>query len=319
MVFGSHLYGTNTPQSDFDYKRVFIPTAKDILLGSVQHSVVDRRDKGEGEKNYAGEHEEEAFSLQRYLRLLADGQTGPLDMIFAPDWAITDNSDLWKCIVKNRAKFLTRKTSVFCGYCAAQANKYGIKGSRVAAARAALSVLDAGMATYGKGPLGLMHAELSTLTKATEHIEILPIQQKDGSMLDHISVCGRKFSFTAPMKMARDTVALIIEQYGKRALMAETQQGVDWKAMSHAVRFGHEALELLATGHITFPLPNAEHVKRVKRGEFAYQQVAEEIENLMERVAEVSASSSLPDEPDHAFIEELVLDAHRKQVIRDTN
>jgi hypothetical protein len=44
--------------------------------------------------------------------------------------------------------------------------------------------------------------------------------------------------------------------------MAETQEGVDWKALSHAVRVGTQALELLKTGHVTFPLPNAAHVVR---------------------------------------------------------
>jgi len=30
MVFGSHLYGTDTPESDKDYKGVFMPARDDI-------------------------------------------------------------------------------------------------------------------------------------------------------------------------------------------------------------------------------------------------------------------------------------------------
>ena len=32
-VFGSHLYGLSTPESDMDFKGVFVPTAREIILG----------------------------------------------------------------------------------------------------------------------------------------------------------------------------------------------------------------------------------------------------------------------------------------------
>ena len=32
MQFGSHVYGTNTPASDLDFKAVHLPPARDILL-----------------------------------------------------------------------------------------------------------------------------------------------------------------------------------------------------------------------------------------------------------------------------------------------
>ena len=50
MRFGSHLYGTSTPQSDLDLKRVHLPTSEEILLGNGRSSFnvntkVDRRQK----------------------------------------------------------------------------------------------------------------------------------------------------------------------------------------------------------------------------------------------------------------------------------
>ena len=32
-VHGSHLYGLNTPESDIDYKGVFMPSIDELLLG----------------------------------------------------------------------------------------------------------------------------------------------------------------------------------------------------------------------------------------------------------------------------------------------
>ena len=36
IKFGSHLYGTNMPTSDLDYKSVYVPEGDDILLQRVQ-------------------------------------------------------------------------------------------------------------------------------------------------------------------------------------------------------------------------------------------------------------------------------------------
>lgn len=42
MKFGSHLYGTNTEDSDVDYKGVFLPSKKEILLdGTITYPLRD--------------------------------------------------------------------------------------------------------------------------------------------------------------------------------------------------------------------------------------------------------------------------------------
>ena len=40
MLFGSHLYGTQTPSSDTDYKGVAMPSVRDIALGRVPGHVL---------------------------------------------------------------------------------------------------------------------------------------------------------------------------------------------------------------------------------------------------------------------------------------
>ena len=34
--FGSHLYGTSTPESDVDFKEIYVPHARDVLTGNVK-------------------------------------------------------------------------------------------------------------------------------------------------------------------------------------------------------------------------------------------------------------------------------------------
>ncbi|MFP4098370.1 MAG: DNA polymerase beta superfamily protein [Alphaproteobacteria bacterium] len=74
IKFGSHLYGTSTPQSDLDVKGVYLPSAWDILLQQVKPMISESRLKQHGEKNTADDIDHEAYSLQRYLEFLAQGQ-----------------------------------------------------------------------------------------------------------------------------------------------------------------------------------------------------------------------------------------------------
>lgn len=317
IKFGSHLYGTATPASDLDLKSVYVPAARDILLQRVKGSVSTKRPKAEGEKNYAGELDEESYSLQRYLGLAAEGQTVALDVLFAPRWAMLEEPGReWREIMANRHRLITRKSAAFIGYCRQQANKYGIKGSRVAASRKALDLLNCGVEQYGTvAKLGILADEICAVVADNDHMALPHIEQVNGQRITHWDVCGRKMSFTASIKMARDTMQRLVDEYGQRALQAEKQQGVDWKALSHAVRVGRQAIELLKTSNVTFPLPYAEHVLAIKLGKLPYQDVAGEIEGLLAQVEETAAQSTLPTEPDHAWIDDFVAEIYRREIV----
>lgn len=59
---------------------------------------------------------------------------------------------------------------------------------------------------------------------------------------------------------------------------AESSEGIDWKALMHAVRILHEAHELLLYHQITFPRSESELLLRIRKGELPYQLVDEVIE-----------------------------------------
>ena len=318
IQFGSHLYGTSTSTSDLDFKSVYVPNARDILLGRVKGSISTKRPKAEGEKNYAGEVDEEAYSLQRFLGLLAEGQTVAMDVLFAPPFAYVDPPAAeWQTIVANRGRLITRKSAAFVGYCRQQANKYGIKGSRVAAARSVLKALDVGYEAHGStAKLSIMADEIERVFAGVEHIAVFDQTLENGVIIRHLDVCGRKLPYTSSIKNGREILQKLVDEYGKRALQAESQQGVDWKALSHSVRVATQAIELLRTGRVTFPLPNAEHVMAIKQGLIAYQDVGAEIESLLVEVETAAAQSALPDEVDRAWIEDFVAEVYGKQVTR---
>lgn len=314
IEFGSHLYGTNTDASDHDYKSVYIPDAEDILLQRVKGSLGHKVTRFDGDRNSAEDTDDEMYSLQRYLSLLSEGQTVTIDMLFAPKPLIS--SALWDEIRANKNLLLTKRSAAFVGYCRTQANKYGIKGSRVAAAKEA--------AEFFKGHLD----RLGTTAKireiadsleplAGEHTQVIEMETTPGNSEKFIECCNRKVSFGNTIKAGAEIFSRIYDNYGKRAKLAETNEGIDWKALSHAVRVANEALELLATASVTFPLPNAAHILDIKRGLLPYDQVAGEIEGLLQQVEQASEASMLRDEADQSFIDELVCRTYGKVVVEE--
>lgn len=315
IKFGSHLYGTNTPESDEDYKAVYVPCARDIVLQRVKGSVSTQRPKAEGEKNVAGEIDEESYSLQKFLKLASEGQTVALDVLFAPIWAMpVYPAPEWLEIIQNRHRLITRKSAAFIGYCRQQANKYGIKGSRVAASKAALAMLTEGLEKHGTtAKLEVMAAEAEALAGQNEHMAIIDMDNH-GRVVRHLDVCNRKMPWPSSIKSAREIMQRLVDEYGHRARLAERNEGVDWKALSHAVRVGRQALELLETGNVTFPLPYAAHILKIKRGEAPYQAVAEEIEELLAKVESASERSSLPVEADTKWVDDFVAAVYTRTV-----
>ena len=68
MKFGSHLYGTNTEDSDADYKGVFLPTKKEILLNNIPKCRNFSTSNGLT-KNNPNDLDEEIYSLHYFLKL----------------------------------------------------------------------------------------------------------------------------------------------------------------------------------------------------------------------------------------------------------
>ncbi len=316
IKFGSHLYGTSTPQSDLDIKGVYIPCARDILLQQVTPMISQSRPKKEGEKNTSEDVDYELYSLQRYLELLSEGQTVALDMLFAPDWAMMEPpSPVWEDVKKLAPRIFTKGSLKFVKYCRQQANKYGIKGSRVAASRLALTTLEKAEQKYGaKAKLECASEELSRTAASNPFLKIIESQDGNGAAIRYFDVCGKKAMFSASIQKAKEVAQKLVNEYGHRALAAERNEGVDWKALSHAIRVGYQAIEFFSSHKMTFPRPEAEHLLAIKQGKVDYPKVAEEIEDLLDTLEKVALASTLPDSIDSKIIENFVVDTYAKQV-----
>lgn len=326
LRFGSHLYGTNTENSDLDLKSIYIPEGRQIVLNKYQKTITTCRPKAEFERNNKDDIDLEIFSLDQFLKLLSEGQTLALDVVHAPLSEFTYiNPDLFwvfQTIVDNKEKLLSKNVSAFIGYARMQAAKYGVKGSRMDVLKRTLEVLD-GLHLHTK--VGDHEEAIRNLIKEcdgivslekTPLIQLVDLPGADKkTMVPHIEVCDRYIPFGASVKFAKEVLTKIYEGYGNRARKAHLAGGVDWKALSHAVRVNSEGLELLRTGNITFPRPDADLLLKIKTGQLPFEEVSEMITNGLSELMEAQKISTLRDKPDTEWMEDFIENIYTGSVL----
>lgn len=300
--FGSHLYGTSTPSSDVDYKGIYIPKARDILLGRVKQTITHNT-KQEGQlKNTKDDIDTEVFSLCRYLKLLSQGQTVSLDMLFCPKEMTLETSDIWNTIQLNKDKLVTSKIESFVGYTKQQASKYGVKGFRIAAFKVIIEHL-----RQYPAHIQLEDCELEKVYALNNaYIFMEERSNRSGHKESYVNVGGKLAGYKNKVLNVLAIYERMYQEYGERARLAEKNEGIDYKAMSHAIRVAQQAEELLLTGNIVFPLKEKDYILKVKKGELPYAEISAKIEEGLERIKEASLKSTLRKEPDYDWIDSFV-------------
>lgn len=309
MVFGSHLYGTSSDTSDTDIKGVFIPNKRDILLGTIKHHYSEKREKAPGEKNTSDDIDIEMFSIQEFIRKACEGQTIALDMLHVPENKIINKNEIWDSIIKQRERFYTKSLSAFVDYAQKQAAKYGVKGSRLNSVKKFIDFLN----TYNDSSTKL--SELWAFIEEDEHIRFIP-DTPNG--ISQFQICGKIFQSTCRVSYVLPIINAYYNEYGSRAQKAATNEGVDFKALSHAVRAAMEVKELLTEGTITFPLKEADLVKKIKYGQMDYTtQVCPILENLIDECKELSAASTLPETVDQEYWNNFIINVMKNHIEKE--
>ncbi len=307
MKFGAHLYGTATPDSDVDYRGVFMPSKEQVLLGRIPGSF--NYSTGDNEsRNTKDDTDIEMYSLHHFMKLACEGQTVAMDMLHAPEEMILKKTDTWDSIVNNRQKFYTKNLKSFIDYARRQASKYGIKGSRINAVSQVLEVLKK------EDPSRKLREIWGSLPRIEHCYDMSP----GPNGVRQYQVCGKAFQETVTAGYLIPILQKFYDEYGSRARLAAENKNIDWKAVSHALRAAYQTREILTENTITFPLKNAEFLMEVKQGRLDYLTVvAPALESIMEEVEDMAHNSKLPEEVDNVFWDDFICETLEKNFFLD--
>ena len=275
------------------------------------------------------------FSLSYFIKLATKGETIALDMIHTPSNLIIDYDFIepWDFIVKNRSKFYTTDMKAYLGYVKKQAAKYGIKGTRMAALRQVWDAIKDLEESYYITPTQALtevdftvrpHINCKRHYTVNKYRDQLPINdfckfsicEKTGNKF--YEIMGSKHQLTIKMSELKYKVQTEWNKYGERARLAELNQGIDWKAMHHAIRGGLQLKEIYSTGDLQYPLVDAEELVKIKKGEISFKTVSEFLEDIISDVDKLSVEASkngMPSKVDSKFWDDFVFEVYHDHIM----
>ena len=305
--YGSHLYGLNTENSDIDYRGIFVPHKREILL---------KRDKDEINReielpvyadydtaNLEEKHGQQVgtkkidikvFSIHKFIQLCSHGDTNALDLLFSINNTYVEHYGQVNGITfmyENRNSLINSGSmKAYTGYALSQAVKYGVKGTRLKVLNELIVILNRcryndNMQVIGDPSVESVQKEIKHLIDNKYILVLDKGSENKGGIQKYLSVLGTEHQFNLPISVVIQRLEAMRDKYAQRTKQAI--EGTDWKALSHALRCLYQLEELLTTGDIKYPLKERKYLKDVKMGLIDSECVKDRIAYMLDRVEKI--------------------------------
>lgn len=350
VIVGSQSYGTATPQSDVDYKFVYMQEIDDLIgFNYAEQTNVNKDDTG--------------YEIRRFLELLQTANPTVLEMLYSPEDCIVYKDPVYDILLANRDKFLTKKCMMsFGGYAIAQIQKargldkkmnwemdrvtrrtpidfiYAYEdGKTIPISKwlesyfrkqefCGLVALD-----HFKDCYALYYDELKDLKdKYGEHFDGMPstLKYKGLAMDDSNSVrlssvpkgekpltivFYNKDGYTMHCKDYKEYNEWLANRNTQRYVdNVGHNQKVDSKNLLHTRRLLDMSMEIATTGKISVRRPNADYLLKIRKGEVSLDDIINQAEKDIKGLDELFKQSTLPDSVSLEFVNNLLLEMRHK-------
>ncbi|MBD2450848.1 nucleotidyltransferase domain-containing protein [Nostoc sp. FACHB-152] len=338
---GSHGYGLNRPESDFDYRGIFIGQ-KEHYLG---FSVIEQKDSGWDEPgllSFLDNNKDTClYELKKYIKLAQDANPNILELLWLDNYLVL--TEVGQHLVNNRQIFLSKKVKhTFTGYSHAQLRKieshrkwllnppqkkptptdFGIEEEplskdNINAFLEYLYVLIRGKIEYleeSEQLYQLLTADIDFKGFLKQHNlgedAIEYTQQLTKGSDDFFSSLRKSQAYRTALREWEAYLSWQKNRNPNRAEM-EKKSGFDTKHAMHLIRLLKCGMEILQTGVLT---PNrqkagdAQLLKSILNGDLTYAEVISLADELEKEIEVAYNTSSLPHRPNTHAINELCMD-----------
>ena len=327
-VSGSRAYGTQLPTSDHDRRGVFILPAAQFMGLSYTPQVANET------------NDEVYYEVGRWVELLLKNNPTALELLVPPTDCVLRRNPVLDAL--RPELFLSQRCQQsFAEFAATQVRKARGLNKKInqPLAPARKTVLDFCYVTVGAGAQPLAHwLERRGLTQQqlglanVPHLSDLYAVFVDDSPAGHLHYRGllrdpatatdilltaipkgetpvaylsfNRNGYSTHCRVFKEYAAWEARRNAERfANTLSHGRGYDAKNMLHVFRLLETAEEIARTGELRVRRPNPDFLLRIRRGEFAYDDLLTRAEDLLARVEAAFRTSALPPEPDAAAAE----------------
>ena len=345
---GSHGYGLSRPESDLDYRGVFI-AGKPYYLS---FDKVEQKDGGWDTEPgifefLDGQKDTVIYELKKFIQLLAGANPNILELLWLKQYPI--KTEVGEYLIQHRQMFLSKRVKhTYSGYAFAQIKKieshrkwllnppqeqptpenFGLTAERPLSKEELHAFLEY---LYG-----LVRGKIEYLAEAQELHRLLTGDIDYKGLLKQHNLTDEVLEYTQNLTNSRgDFIKLLqkSQQYQNalrewnayqswqtnrnptRAGM-ERQSGFDLKHAMHCIRLLRSGLEILRSGEVFVDrqdVGDADELKAILHGELTYEQVTKIADDLVAELDRAYDTSSLPSHPDLPAINQLCIDLVEQQ------
>lgn len=280
---GSRLYGTANKDSDYDKRGVCL-SPLEVLIDPFHNFEV--KDSFENEEDMA------IYDLGKFFNLSSQANPNIIELWFIPDSHVLYSTKTWGLISSYRNLFLSKKIKyTFTGYAFAQIKsierhrRWFINPPKRKPTRE----------DFGLGAVPIVsEAHL-------QNVLSLPQELFRDEYLNNV----RREKEYRDVKRDWDNFQSWMKNRNPKRRETEERFGYDTKFASHVFRLMTEGKELLLTGNITFPLPNAEWITQIKNGFYQYEEILDMAKSMESEFETWYNESPLPHKPNINAIKQL--------------
>ncbi|MFY7911646.1 MAG: DNA polymerase beta superfamily protein [Emticicia sp.] len=333
-IVGSQAYGTNTQNSDVDFKGVYAQLVDDLIGFNYKEQIEVSKD-------------ECYYEVRRFLQLLQSANPTMLELLYIPDDCVIEKHPAFELIIENKHRFLTKKClHSFGGYAVAQIKKakgldkklnweqdkvvrktpfdfcyvyedgktttllHYLDKNKLSEAQCGLVALNHFKDCYAlyydfSGDLGYRgivsekgnEVKLSSIPKDEKPLCIMNFNKEGYS-----SHCKDYVEYETWLKN-RNVQRYVDIQYH--------QQQIDGKNLLHCRRLLDMAKEIATEKTIIVRRKNAQDLLKIRRGEINLAEFMQTAEEEITALTKLFEESDLPNEVDTDFVNALLLEVRK--------
>ncbi len=332
-VWGSHAYGTSTPESDRDMIGVFVLEKEHYLaIGASATQVSDER------------NDIRYYPLRNYCELAAKANPNILDSLFLPEDCSMTVTSYWRTLLANRSLFVSKLAAgTYCDYALAQIKKAKGCNKRVrnpmpeeppqaedfcrfipshtdGMPGRPVSLQDAG--------IELAHCHAAAVEYSSELFRIYDYGVSGRGVFRNGNLCME--SISKEDENSRFLGLLVFNRHAFEQAKTKYRQYWDWKCnrnearwrseeageldynaknLMHTFRLLYSGLNIMRHGEplVRVDARMREELLNIRNGKFAYEDLVAKAELLAQELDSLEKHSTLPEQADLDRINQLLL------------
>jgi hypothetical protein len=338
VLSGSRAYGFSTPESDYDYRSVYVPP-EEYYLGMKAFDLLD--DQTENDEAY--------YSLRKFAHLAAANNPNVLEILFVDPSDIVYQHPAFQSLLDIRQNFLSQKCAkTYVGYASAQLHRIRNHKRWLSQELHAMEVLLPLVETcviskawiqwrFGTNMVERIELEVPRL-EAKGQYEVKKAWEEQGidtkmdtylgSLADtglaepsendpqffrirEIGTQGQTVVFDSlKFKEAKNKRLQYTEWMANRdpkRHKLELKFGYDCRHAAHLVRLLRSGYEILTEGKLLVRRPDAKELLGIRSGDWTYEQITDYADEMINKINDLS-EFAVPDKPDFNTIDRAIID-----------